>query len=95
MNDFIRVTQSRIGGATRKIAEMAGWLVKMGLHVAESNQSNVAPWQFDRGSFTEPEREANRVVCPLAERRGAMREDTFPVPPRRRIVPLVVFILLL
>lgn len=40
MKDFIRGTQSRIGGAIMKRVEM-GWDVKMGDQVEESNQSNL------------------------------------------------------
>ncbi len=36
-----------------------------------------------------PLREATRTVLPFVERRGAMREDILPVPPVRRMVPLV------
>ena len=62
--------------------------MKTGVHVEESNQSNFTPWQFSKDDFTGPEREAKRVMSPLAERRGAMREATLPVPPSRRMVLL-------
>jgi hypothetical protein len=50
------------------------------------------PWQLWRAGAV-PLREATRTVLPFLERRGAMREDILPVPPVRRIVPLVVDIL--
>jgi hypothetical protein len=60
--------------------------VKSGVHVEESNQSNFTPWQFSKDDSTGPEREAKRVLSPLAERRGAMREAILPVPPRRTVL---------
>lgn len=85
MKDFISGTQSRIGGATRNIA-VIGWLVKSGVQVEESNQSNLTPWTQGRDIRGEPERDARKVAFPFRESSGAMREDILPVPPRRRIV---------
>ena len=61
MKDFIRGTQSRIGGAIMKRAEM-GWEVKRGDQVEESNQSNLTPWQLFNDDWEVPEREARSVV---------------------------------
>jgi hypothetical protein len=61
MKDFIRGTQSRIGGAIMKRVEM-GWEMKRGDQVEESNQSNLKPWQLFNDDWQVPEREARSVV---------------------------------
>jgi len=61
MNDFIRGTQLRIGGAIMKRAEM-GWEVKRGDQVEELNQSNLMPWELFNDGWGVPEREARSVV---------------------------------
>lgn len=62
MKDFIRETQSRIGGAIMKIAEMVVWEVKRGDQVEELNQLNLTPWQLLNNAFEVPERDARSVV---------------------------------
>lgn len=53
-----------------------------------SSQSNLMAWELgmDGGA---PVREAMRVRLPFEERRWAIRAATLPVPPVRRIAPLV------
>lgn len=48
-----------------------------------SSQSNFVPITLGIAADTVPEREAKRIVWPAAERRGAIRLETFPVVPRR------------